>query len=178
MATGQRTEEIFCISSAVYSRAETMLFWGETKNGLPHSVPLPHQAVEILQSIDPNEHGLYFPHARRANEHARYSSVVHVIYRFLAETKMSPFTARDLRRTWKTLAGQAGISKEMRDRLQNHARRSDVSSRHYDRYDYLAEKRAAMAKWAAYLDLIIEGKVDESGTTTADVVHIGKEAAA
>ena len=38
----------------------------------------------------------------------------------------TPFTARDLRRTWKTLAGDAGIPKEMRDRLQNHAQRGDV----------------------------------------------------
>jgi hypothetical protein len=33
--------------------------------------------------------------------------------------------------------------------------------RHYDRYDYLPERRAAMAKWAACLDLIIAGKFDE-----------------
>lgn len=48
------------------------------------------------------------------------------------------FTARDLRRTCKTLMGEAGISKEIRDRIQNHAL-NDVSSKHYDRYDYLPE---------------------------------------
>jgi hypothetical protein len=47
----------------------------------------------------------------------------------------------------------------MRDRLQNHAQRGDVSSRHYDKYDYLPERRAAMAKWADYLDRIIAGDV-------------------
>jgi hypothetical protein len=26
-----------------------------------------------------------------------------------------------LRRTWKTLAGKAGVPKEIRDRIQNHA---------------------------------------------------------
>ena len=39
---------------------------------------------------------------------------------------------RDLRRTWKTLAGKAGVSKEIRDRIQNHALH-DASSKSYDR---------------------------------------------
>ena len=56
------------------------------------------------------------------------------------------FTARDLRRTCKTLMGEAGISKEIRDRIQNHAL-NDVSSKHYDRYDYLPEKRRALEIW-------------------------------
>ncbi len=60
---------------------------------------------------------------------------------------MIPFaTNRDLRRTWKTLAGKAGIAKEIRDRIQNHSLQ-DVSSKNYDRWNYMPEKRAAMAKW-------------------------------
>ena len=42
-------------------------------------------------------------------------------------------TNRDLRRTWKTLAGKAGVPKEIRDRLQNHILQ-DVSSKSYDRW--------------------------------------------
>ena len=52
---------------------------------------------------------------------------------------------RDLRRTWKTLAGKAGVSKEIRDRLQNHTLQ-DVSSKSYDRWNYMPEKRAGMKK--------------------------------
>jgi hypothetical protein len=61
----------------------------------------------------------------------------------------------DFNKPWKTLAGQAGISKEMRDRLQNHIRTSDVSSRHYDRYDYLSERRNAMEQWDLFMDRIL-----------------------
>ena len=46
--------------------------------------------------------------------------------------------------------GEAGISKELRDRLQGHAM-SDVSSKHYDRYDYLAEKTTAADQWGSAL---------------------------
>jgi len=52
--------------------------------------------------------------------------------------------------------GVAGISKEIRDRIQGHAF-SDVSSKHYDRYDYFKEKQAALDVWAAWL--VKEAKV-------------------
>ena len=39
--------------------------------------------------------------------------------------------------------GELGITKDLRDRLQNHAL-NDVSSKHYDRYEYLPEKRQAL----------------------------------
>ncbi|MEY0164830.1 integrase, partial [Providencia rettgeri] len=68
------------------------------------------------------------------------------------------FTARDLRRTCKTLMGEIGISKEIRDRIQNHAL-NDVSSKHYDRYDYLNEKRVALTKWEEKLNLF--GNISE-----------------
>ena len=83
-----------------------------------------------------------------------------------------PFVAKDIRRTWKTLAGDAGVSKEMRDRLQNHAQKSDISARHYDRYDYLAERRAAMAKWAEYLELVLSGEIKEIGQRERNVAPI------
>jgi len=40
--------------------------------------------------------------------------------------------------TFKTLMGEVGISKEIRDSIQNHAL-NDVSSKHCDRYEYLTE---------------------------------------
>ena len=66
-------------------------------------------------------------------------------------------TNRDLRRTWKTLAGQAGLSKEIRDRLQNHTLQ-DVSSKSYDRWNYMPEKRAAMKKWNAFVQAMLNKK--------------------
>jgi integrase len=66
-------------------------------------------------------------------------------------------TNRDLRRTWKTLAGQAGVSKEIRDRIQNHALQ-DVSSKNYDRWNYMREKRAGMAKWGKFVRAMLAKK--------------------
>lgn len=66
------------------------------------------------------------------------------------------WTARDLRRTWKTLAGGAGLGLEIRNRIQGHALQ-DVGSRHYDRHGYLEEKQAALLKWERELRARLAG---------------------
>ena len=66
-------------------------------------------------------------------------------------------TNRDLRRTWKTLAGKAGVPKEIRDRLQNHTLQ-DVSSKSYDRWNYMPEKRAGMEKWDEFVTTLLSKK--------------------
>jgi integrase len=173
IATGQRSEEVLRITDATYETGKAMVHWGETKNGRAHSIPLPRQAVEVLESLPPNRHGLFFPHRHDPSRPALAAGLRDEIQKFLADKpSFAPFTPKDLRRTFKTLAGAAGIPKEMRDRLQNHAK-CDVSSRHYDRYDYLPEKRAAMDKWADYLDRVIAGTVDDE----SNVVPIRREVA-
>jgi len=59
-------------------------------------------------------------------------------------------TNRDLRCSFKMLADEAGVPKEIRDRLQSHALQ-DVSSKQYDRWNYMAGKRAGMAKWDEFV---------------------------
>jgi len=51
--------------------------------------------------------------------------------------------------------GKAGISKVDRDILQQHDK-EDISTLHYDRYDYMKEKRIAMDIWKKYLCEILE----------------------
>lgn len=59
--------------------------------------------------------------------------------------------------------GELGISKALRDRLQNHAL-NDVSSKHYDRYEYLSEKRRALELW--------DSKLTRSELHSSNVVSI------
>ena len=59
--------------------------------------------------------------------------------------------------------GEIGVSKELRDRIQNHALQ-DVSSKHYDRYDYLVEKRRALEQW--------ENRVNHVEQATSNVVNL------
>ncbi len=72
------------------------------------------------------------------------------ICRYHKHTGMKSFTPRDFRRTFKTLGGQIKLSKEIRDRIQNHCK-NDISSKHYDRYDYFEEKMEAVMIWECKL---------------------------
>lgn len=148
---GQRATEITRIDVNVYDRESGSLYWPKTKNGLPHLVPLPHQAIKILDELGPNPQGLYFPQLTNERAFVNQHLLKDIVRRYCKRTGAVWFCQRDLRRTWKTLAGSAGISKDDRDRLQNH-KKGDVSSRHYDRYEYLKEKRAAMDIWARWFD--------------------------
>ena len=70
---------------------------------------------------------------------------------------LARFTPRDLRRTIKTRLSEVGVLKEVRDRVQNHALH-DVASKHYDRFDYLPDKRAALEGWQWELRRILASR--------------------
>jgi len=72
----------------------------------------------------------------------------------LCDGGLERFVPRDLRRTVKTHMSRIGVLKEVRDRIQGHAM-NDVASKHYDRYDYLKEKREGLEKWERELKNII-----------------------
>jgi integrase len=156
------------VSRGVYYPDEKTIFWDKTKNGRSHLLPLPAQALSILDSLPAVEPcGWFFPRRDDYLRSAKPNGVLQLVRRYIKDTGAAPFTPRDLRRTWKTLAGKAGVSKEDRDLIQNHAK-GDVSSKHYDHYDYYAEKRAAMDAWGVYFDRIIAGELD------TEVVSLGR----
>lgn len=124
-----------------------------SKNKRPHLIPLTDSALVVLerQRLN-NDSEFIFPHRFNPTDHIRLDSLSQGIARYReASPHIKPFTPRDLRRTCKTLMGEIGISKSLRDRLQNHAL-NDVSSKHYDRYEYLPEKRIALESWEQKLN--------------------------
>lgn len=68
--------------------------------------------------------------------------------------KAEPPTPHDLRRTFSTRLSALGVRKEDRDACMNHIP-ADVGSKHYDLYDRLTEKRAAVDLWAEQVRLIL-----------------------
>lgn len=126
-----------------------------TKNRRDHLLPLTPMALEVLADIRQlnGDRGRFLfpaggdPTASRPVAGTTISSALH---RHLIREKRALWTPRDLRRTCKTLMGEIGIDKDTRDRLANHAAQ-DVSSVHYDRYSYLAEKSDALDRWCGKL---------------------------
>ena len=136
-----------------------------SKNARENLVPIGDIAFEVLTDLSraAREDEFVCP-GRDLGKALHIASLNRAAKRMCEELKVEAFTTRDLRRTAKTLMGEAGLDKGIRDRLQNHAL-TDVSSRHYDRYSYLPEKRAAVAKWDRYLQRLVTGE-------SADVVEL------
>ena len=61
------------------------------------------------------------------------------------------------RKLFGPFAGKAGVSKEIRDGIQNHALQ-DVSSKSYDRWSYMPEKRAGMEQWNTFVTALLGKK--------------------
>jgi integrase len=157
MLTGQRVEEIARLHVDQWDAKERIIDWSKTKNGKPHAIPVPEVAAELIESIKPNVHGWFFPSATNPTKPVSHGTLYAFMWRQREREVIPVVTNRDLRRTWKTLAGKAGLSKEIRDRLQNHTLQ-DVSSKSYDRWNYMPEKRAAMKKWNAFIHAMLNNK--------------------
>ncbi len=68
------------------------------------------------------------------------------------------FELRDLRRTCETMMAALRISSDIRAQIQSHGL-GGVQARHYDRHNYMEEKRDALEKWVAHLERIVAGDV-------------------
>ncbi len=127
-----------------------------TKNGLPHVVPLSPMALEICREIEPISANGYAAAMKRIASRLDHGPAQNS---WIAD----PPTPHDLRRTVRTRLPELGVSRDVCDRIMNH-KASDVGGRHYDRYSYLTEKRAALMAWEAALQTILKGTGDGSAS--------------
>ena len=80
-----------------------------------------------------------------------------------AKLGIKDITMHDLRRTAGTYMSQYGVPKDVRERILNHGgmRKGSITDSVYNRYEYDAEKRAALELWADALAGIIAGRPTE-----------------
>jgi integrase len=167
ICTGYHPAELMRLTVQDIQAADKAIYMTKTKSGMPNLIPLNRFAWSEIQCLIANtdSSGLLFP-SRVSNPKGDIYSRVSVLSNQVADMRphlpIEAFTPRDIRRTVKTLMGKAGITKEMRDRIQNHAV-SDVSGKHYDQYEYMPEKRAAMKTWERWLaQHVIEPELEPS----------------
>jgi integrase len=67
------------------------------------------------------------------------------------ELQQGTFSLRDLRRTAETHMAALGVPSDVRAQIQSHGLGS-IQVRHYDRHDYVPEKRQALAQWVRRLE--------------------------
>lgn len=121
---------------------------GRRKVARAHDVPLIPAAVEALQAMG-HELGDYLFTLTHGASPATYGSMRdHVVtvrdaMEAAGELEKGPFTVGDLRRTVETRLAAAGVQSDDLAHLQSHGL-GGVQSRHYNKHDYLHEKRAAL----------------------------------
>lgn len=172
---GQRPYELWnCKISDIDWKEKTLTIREEIcKSFRKHVVPLTNTAINILRrqiEQTSNKNSLYiFPQKTDPKRCIAEKTLAKALSRYIEKTDIRKFTPRDFRRTFKTLGGQIDISKHDRDYIQGHAMH-DVSAKHYDRYDYLAEKRSGLLEWENYL---INGSTDNvTNESTNNVIKI------
>ena len=130
-----------------------------SKNGLAHRVYLSQQAMTILtalkQQADPTIKYV-FPARNKAAKSPYLSSYHKAWGRIKASTGITDARPHDLRRTAASNMTRLGILRLTVSKILNHKEGGVTTV--YDRHTYDKEKQAALIKWGAHLQSIIEGK--------------------
>ena len=136
----------------------------ETKNGEPHVVMLPHQAVELMKSRQALDDVFAFPSprgrrhlAQKALGIAQYAARRSIDGGPAQDPIELPWTVHDLRRTAATGLARLGCPRVVQDRILNHIDHS--VSAIYDQHRYDAEARVWLQKWADHLEALTVANV-------------------
>lgn len=158
---GQRMEQLSRLTiDDLDTEAEIITLWdGKGRRKVPrrHQVPLIPDALQALQAMrgdDPQGPHLFtVSHgAAAAVPHTLAAAVRTVSGELVTAGKVATtITPGTIRRTVETRLAAAGVSKEVRAQLQSHGL-GGLQDRHYDRHDYLNEKRLALQKLRALLN--------------------------
>jgi len=125
----------------------------------PHQVPLSPLAIEILGKLKElcgdNKYVLPGAGTRKGSSYSKWV-LSRAVYANAEHFGFEHFTPHDLRRTAASFMTKLKVPRLHVEKVLNHSTGgiADV----YDRHDYLAEKRAALERWATHLQEITEGR--------------------
>jgi integrase len=120
-----------------------------TKSGREHRVPLPQQAVAILEDMPRMARSpLVFPGNK--GPMTGWSKRLPPVYKATAKAGMDYWTPHDLRRTMRTGLGKLSVEQIVAEMLLNHAL-SDELTAIYDRAEYWQQRVDAAGRWATHV---------------------------
>jgi len=127
------------------------------RNGDPHQVPLPTQAVEILRKLHPlTGHGKLLFHGERSHERPISDNTLRAALLTLGYGPDAQ-SVHGFRATARTLlAEELNIDPLVIEAQLAHAVK-DANGRAYNRTQYLKHRTAMMQQWADYLDKLAAG---------------------
>ena len=116
------------------------------KNGQPFDLPITSQMRTVLDSI-PRIHGSPFVFGKALKSWDKAKAKID------AATGIVDWQFRDIRRTVSTGMQRLGISGDVIDAVQAHAKAG--IKRVYQRHTYAAEKRAALQAWGDWVNVTL-----------------------
>jgi integrase len=160
LLTGQRRGELALARwSEIDLNARTWTIPDENaKGGRGHVVPLSDWAVEEFAALKREAEGSPWVVPNGGDKHIDPKqlsrSVAKCLKRF-KERGIGEFTLHDLRRTCRTGLSRLKVEPHIAERVLNHVQPGVAGV--YDRFAYMEEKRAALEKWAAHLQVLHGG---------------------
>jgi integrase len=159
---------------------------GKGKRSQPrvHLVPLTQRCMPIAERLLETNGATPWLFSSDGKRHTRVETLTDYVREISAAIAKDPalkaakaskgeFQLRDIRRTCETMLASLGVSREVRAQLQSHGL-GGVQIRHYDRHEYLEEKKHALEIWDAYLTRLKRGE----SVNPAKVVSIARARAA
>lgn len=162
---GQRPTQLVRAKIADVDRDAKMLTLRDSKGKRTqpriHVLPLCNAAVHIvercIERAEKHESSwLFSSNGKKAlRAETVTNAAAEIATALLAKPKVErvvreSFQLRDIRRTCETSFARMGISRDIRAQIQSHGL-GGIQARHYDKHDYMTEKRAALEAWARFL---------------------------
>lgn len=157
---GQRFEQLLRVRVADFdAEALTLTLWdrkGRRTAPRAHVLPLPKAAATLVSELSvaagaAKAEFLFPADNERSLDPRTVSKYLQPVRTgMVAAGEAEAFKLADLRRTCETRLAELGVSKEIRAQIQSHGL-GGVQARHYDRYEYMREKRQALESWEAWL---------------------------
>lgn len=178
LLTGQRLNEVTCMTESEVSGSLWHLPAERTKNGRAHDVPLSEAALNVLAEIDQIEgdRGLYHTTTGETPLSGFHKGRHHIADQMqaIAQSELAAavviphWTFHDLRRTAATGMARLGIAVRVTEAVLNHVSGTGGGIvAVYQRHDYADEKRRALDAWAGLVAQIVD-------SNAGNVVRIGE----
>jgi len=145
------------VECEVNGRGVLCLCIERTKTGVPHVVPLGRHATNVLDSVRcwSGAGPAIFPSRTSPRTPLTYIAMGHVCRLIRGQhPECGPFSPRYMRAAAKTHLLDGGVGRIEVDRLHAHtiAGVNRISTKHYDKSEYLSDKLVAMDRWDELLD--------------------------
>jgi len=120
-----------------------------------HLVPLPAQAVEIIEALRARSRGAAYvlPADHRTDRAMSENAVLYLLHRIGYKGRMTGHGWRSVGSTW---ANERGYPADVIERQLAHEPDDDVRAV-YNRAEYLPQRRAMLQAWADWLDALTAG---------------------